>query len=264
LFMRSMGLNSFCATFLFLALIPQLLLSGQVADSSATKEGGTGKKIITSLVAPTLLIGAGIATMNDRGWYSSQDAYECIQKNYPDFHSQIDDYLLFIPALGVYGLNAAGYKGKNQFADRTIMYLVSITLAAGTTGIIKRSTNVLRPDGSDYHSFPSSHTTLAFVSATFLHEEYKSRTPWIGITGYTIATISGVLRMLNNEHWMSDVLVGAGIGILSTKAVYLLYPLVKEFIGSRGSNASRNELSNLSLIPYASPRHFGIFLRYNL
>ncbi len=63
--MRSRGLNSFCATLLFLAIIPQLLLSGQVADSSATKEGGTGKKIVTLLVVPTLLIGAGIATMND-------------------------------------------------------------------------------------------------------------------------------------------------------------------------------------------------------
>ena len=264
MFMRSRGLNSFCATFLFLAIIPQLLLSGQVADSSAAEGAGTGKRIVTSLVAPTLLIGAGIATMNDRGWYSSQDAYECIQKNYPDFHTEIDDYLLFIPALTVYGLNAAGFKGKNQFVDRTVIYLVSVTLAAVTTGIIKRSTNVLRPDGSDYRSFPSSHTTLAFVSATFLHEEYKERSPWIGVAGYTIATVSGALRMLNNKHWMSDVLVGAGIGILSTKAIYFLYPLVKDHIGSRRNNTSSDELGNLSLIPYASPRHFGILLKYNL
>ncbi len=255
MFMRSRGLSSISAAFLFLAIIQPLLLSGQVADSSATESGGTGLKIVKSLVAPSLLIGAGIATMGDRGWYSSQDAYNCIQKNYPAFHSEMDDYLLFIPLAGVYGLNAAGVKGKNQFVDRTAMYLVSLALAAGTVAIIKGSTNILRPDGSDYLSFPSRHTTFAFVSAAFLHEEFKERSPWFGVAGYTIATVTGVLRMLNNAHWMSDVLVGAGIGILSTKAIYFLYPLV---------NKGNKELSNLSLIPYAAPRHIGIYLTYNL
>ncbi|MCK4990709.1 MAG: phosphatase PAP2 family protein [Bacteroidales bacterium] len=166
--------------------------------------------------------------MNDRGWYSSYDAYECIQKNYPDFHTNLDDYLILVPAAAVYGLNWAGVKGKHNFVDRSVLYLVSLSLAGLSTGIIKGVTDIQRPDGSDFRSFPSSHTALAFVSATFLHEEYKDQSIWYGIAGYSIATASGVLRMLNNKHWMSDVLVGAGLGILTTKIMYWIYPLVTD------------------------------------
>jgi len=233
-------------------------LSAQIVDSSDISKEKPCKTVLNTLLAPTILIGTGIATMNDRGWYSSQDAYECIQENRPDFHTNLDDYLVLLPAVGVYGLNWAGVKGKNNFLDRSLIYLVSVSLAGVTTGIIKRSTDVLRPDGSDYLSFPSSHTALAFASATFLHEEYKDLSIWYGIAGYTIATASGVLRMLNNKHWMSDVLVGAGIGILTTKVTYLLYPLVKDCL-----NRDRHkEASNLSLVPYVAANHYGIHLQY--
>jgi membrane-associated phospholipid phosphatase len=33
--------------------------------------------------------------------------------------------------------------------------------------------------------------------------------------------------MYNNKHWFSDVVAGAGIGILSTKFSYLIYPQLK-------------------------------------
>jgi len=134
-------------------------------------------------------------------------------------------------------------------------------MAAATTNILKRNTGILRPDGSDYRSFPSSHTAIAFVSATFLHEEYKDRSVWYGVAGYSIATVSGVLRMMNNKHWMSDVLVGAGIGILTTKAVYLLYPVVKESLVRKSGN-KRN--SSLTLAPYISRDHYGIYLQYHI
>ena len=234
-------------------------LSAQVVDSSDISKEKPCRTVLNTLLAPTLLIGTGIATMNDHGWYSSQDAYECIQENYPDFHTKLDNYLVALPAIGVYGLNWAGVKGKNNFLDRSLIYLVSFSLAGITTGIIKRSTDVLRPDGSDYLSFPSTHTALAFASATFLHEEYKDKSIWYGVVGYSIATASGVLRMLNNKHWMSDVLVGAGIGILTTKVTYLLYPLVKDCIGNR---RRQNGVSNLSLVPYVAANHYGIHLQY--
>ena len=37
-----------------------------------------------------------------------------------------------------------------------------------------------------------------------------------------MATITGVTRQLNNKHWLSDIMVGAGIGILSTEFGYFL------------------------------------------
>jgi membrane-associated phospholipid phosphatase len=236
-------------------------LSAQLADSSYISKEKPCKTVLNTLLAPTILIGTGIATMYDRGWYSSQDAHECIQEHNPDFHTKVDNYLVALPAIGVYGLNWAGVKGKNNFLDRSLIYLVSVSLAGITSGIIKRSTDVLRPDDSDYLSFPSSHTALAFASATFLHEEYKDQSVWYGVAGYSVATASGVLRMLNNKHWMSDVLVGAGIGILATKVTYLLYPLVKDCLGSRDKY---KEASNLSLVPYVAANHYGIHLKYQI
>ncbi len=42
--------------------------------------------------------------------------------------------------------------------------------------------------------------------------------------------LTGGLRLLNNRHWFSDVIVGAGLGMLVTEAVYAIYPYLKEKI----------------------------------
>ena len=47
--------------------------------------------------------------------------------------------------------------------------------------------------------------------------------PWIGVAGYAMATSTGLLRMYNNRHWITDVVAGAGIGIASTTLSYLTY-----------------------------------------
>lgn len=83
-----------------------------------------------------------------------------------------------------------------------------------------------RPDGSSRTSFPSGHTATAFMTATMLRHEYGHLSPWIGIGGYTVATGTGLMRMANNKHWLSDVLTGAGIGILSTEVGYYLGDLL--------------------------------------
>ena len=64
------------------------------------------------------------------------------------------------------------------------------------------------------------------MTATMLHKEYGHRSPWYSIGGYTLATLTGVTRQLNNRHWMSDVMVGAGIGILATEFGYFLADLI--------------------------------------
>ena len=73
------------------------------------------------------------------------------------------------------------------------------------------------------------------MTAAMLDREYGVRSPWFGIGGYAAATLVAVTRQLNNRHWMSDVLVGAGIGVLSTEAAYLLADLI---FRERGSAAT--------------------------
>lgn len=64
---------------------------------------------------------------------------------------------------------------------------------------------------SGYDSFPSGHTSAAFSVATVLGHRYP-KYRWLY---YTLAGAVGVARVLHNDHFPSDVLVGAGVGILS-------------------------------------------------
>ena len=138
--------------------------------------------------------------------------------------TKIDNYTQYLPIATVYALNVAGYKGKNNLRDATMILLTSkIISTVGAQGV-KKITKRLRPDSSARSSFPSGHTTESFANATFLFEEYKHKNIWIGIAGYAVAAASGYLRIYNNKHWLSDVVAGAGLGIASTEFAYWLYP----------------------------------------
>ena len=80
-------------------------------------------------------------------------------------------------------------------------------------------------------------TAKAFISAEFLRQEYKDVSPWIGVAGYAVAAGTGFLRMYNNRHWLNDVIAGAGVGIISTRVSYWLYPKLKNtFLNGQKSN----------------------------
>ena len=51
--------------------------------------------------------------------------------------------------------------------------------------------------------------------------EYGHKSIWYSIGAYTVATAVGGMRVMNNRHWLSDVLTGAGIGIVGTNLAYL-------------------------------------------
>ena len=108
--------------------------------------------------------------------------------------------------------------------------------------LIKNNTSVRRPSGRSVSSFPSGHTALSFMAAEFLHQEYGHVSPWYSIAGYTVATATGFLRIYNDKHWFSDVLAGAGIGILSTKIGYWLYPFIKNVIFNNNIKESQVHL----------------------
>ena len=136
----------------------------------------------------------------------------------------------------VYGLNLVGVSGKNVFIDRTAL----LGLSGGILGIselaLKHATHRLRPNGTDYYSFPSGHTGAAFLGAEFLAQEYSEKSPIYTIIGYTAAVTTGIFRMYNRDHWFSDVVAGAGFGVLSTKAAYLIYPYLRNALTHKDKN----------------------------
>ena len=144
------------------------------------------------------------------------------------FHA--DDYLVWAPAVAVYGLDAAGIKGAHGMIDKSILYIASFMVAHVSAGVLKRNSRQVRPDGSDLYSFPSGHTAAAFVSAEFLRQEYAGVSSWYGAGGYATAAATGLLRIYNNKHWLSNTLAGAGIGMASVKLVYWVYPLLRKIV----------------------------------
>ena len=123
------------------------------------------------------------------------------------------------------GMKIAGVKGKNSWGKMLTADAFTVGLVLATTRGLKPIVKERRPDGSNNESFPSGHTATAFMAATMLHKEYGHISPWISFGGYTVATATGVMRMMNNRHWMSDVIAGAGFGIVCTEFGYWLADL---------------------------------------
>lgn len=166
---------------------------------------------------------AGWIVKSEKNGFKQQTKHSLVT----NFKSGVDDYLQFLGPVATVGLKLSGYEGRSDwprlFASAAMSYGIMAALVNG----IKYTAKEMRPDGTSANSWPSGHTATAFVGATMLHKEYGlTRSPWFSVLGYGTATATGVMRVLNNRHWISDVLSGAGIGILSGELAYALSDLM--------------------------------------
>lgn len=219
--------------FSWVFLLATLITRGQgmaaMADSSKTEIiAGTDTVFkpllrpfyIRQVYAPAALITTGIVSTT---LFTAQLKYKIVTERneyLSNFHTNIDDYLQYAPIPIAYGLDALGIKSRNDMLNRSLILLKGEALMLISVNILKYTTKELRPDEANMYSFPSGHTAQAFAAATFLSEEYKHRYPWMPYAAYGVAGVTGLLRMANNRHFIGDVLMGAGLGILSMKVAY--------------------------------------------
>lgn len=204
---------------------------------------------------------AGIIAKSEKVSFrqNTQDQEHARTRLLTNFHSEIDNYSQFAPAIVAAGLNFAGVQGRSDTWRFLASSAMSYAIMAGIVNPIKYTAKEMRPDGSTRNSWPSGHTATAFVSATILHKEYGlTRSPWYSVAGYAVATATGVMRVLNNRHWVSDVLSGAGIGIFSTELAYGLSDII-----FKGSHLKRNDLSSTASI-IENPSFFSISMGIGL
>ncbi|GGE90560.1 PAP2 superfamily protein [Chishuiella changwenlii] len=223
-------------------------------DSIVVNQENNYKLNYKHLIAPTVLIGFGIVGLESDGLKQLNLSTRNEINEHQPKHISLDNYTQFAPALMVYGLNAFGVKGKHNFRDRTIIYTTSQLISAAFVVPLKHLTNEERPDKSNRLSFPSGHTAIAFSSAQFMFREYRDTNFWLSISGYSFAVFTGIYRMVNDKHWINDVVAGAGCGILSTELAYFLYPKIN------GLLLRKEKKSTTMIAPFYQNKSFGIGL----
>ena len=239
---------------LFLLIFIPLILFGQNEKNDTIHKRQNIKLNYKSVIIPSVFIAYGLIGIdNDALKRFNYDIQEGLNGRI-DNNLKIDNVSQFVPSLSVYGLNAIGIKGKNNFKDRTIILGTASLIMGSTATTMKKLTTIERPDSSNKLSFPSGSTAIAFMGAEFLYQEYKEVSIWYGISGYLVATGTGFLRLHNNKHWFTDVVTGAGIGILSTKIAYWIHPLVKKTLFK-----DKKEINGL-VMPFHNGKEYGLSL----
>ena len=107
-------------------------------------------------------------------------------------------------ALGVIWL-AWKDKNKNFLLKVGLAFVIATVIETGLNFLVGRA----RPLETGFDSFPSGHTTRAFVLVPFLHHGPK----WIMITGYVVAALVGISRLVLGLHWASDAIAGVVLGL---------------------------------------------------
>lgn len=192
---------------------------------------------ITRFIVPTLCLAYGTAARFNESPIRCFDKHIAGQVNkHIDRHYGIDNSLQIIPAAVAWGLDfVPGVEARHNFRDRTLILATSYSLMFALVYTTKGLTGVERPrQWGEYNAFPSGHTAVAFTGAHILYKEYRDYSPWIGIGGYAVAAVVGALRVINNAHWVSDVITGAGVGILSAEVGYLMLPVWHRLLGING------------------------------
>ena len=188
--------------------------------SSPAKAPFFKSKLFRAVAIPAVLITYGaITAQGDAG--INHSSREFVRKQFRPVSTGFDNTLIIVPYFELAAVAIAGVESRNDRINTLLIIAKGEAIMLASTFAVKYLAHETRPDGSDNLSFPSGHTAQAFLAASIVHTEFRDKSQWYGIGAYTIATSVAALRMINDKHWQSDVVAGAGFGILSAHMAYL-------------------------------------------
>ncbi|UOQ99622.1 phosphatase PAP2 family protein [Hymenobacter sp. 5317J-9] len=177
-------------------------------------------KLVKAVAIPAVMITYGaITAQGDAG--INHDARTFVRKQFRPVSTGFDNTLIIAPYFELAAVAIAGVESRNDRINTLLIIAKGEAIMLASTFAVKYLAKETRPDGSDNLSFPSGHTAQAFLAASIVHTEFRDKSQWYGVGAYTIATSVAALRMINDKHWQSDVVAGAGFGILSAHLAYL-------------------------------------------
>lgn len=214
---------------LFLPVLILLLPHVSTAQRSDSLTCGYNHRISWGQIAAPALLTTGGSIISASQWLHNQIDESIHTWSQQDGHPrfEVENYLQYAPIASVVALKAFGFESRHNWRDILNLGGGAAILCTALSNGLKYTFDVERPYPGVFNSFPSGHTMTAFFGAEMLRREYGEEYPGIAIAGYTVATGVGILRIYNNRHWPSDVLAGAGIGILCTSIMYWIAPYLR-------------------------------------
>jgi membrane-associated phospholipid phosphatase len=223
----------------------------EITLAEATVSGLVSAGILTAALLPPALLGSsGTAARWQGGLLFDDGVRRGLMLDAVGARETAADYsdafligLFAAPVLDAV-LSAWIANGDLELAGRLMLIdLQAHALAQGLTALFKHTvlrerpmTRGCREDpqramddprcGGDHHAEPASffsgHTSAAFTSAALIclhHTELgllgREGAAAMCATGMALASTVGVLRILADRHYATDVIVGAGVGVLS-------------------------------------------------
>ena len=208
---------------LFIILNISNIISGQTASSDYMIDGFqniVNYKDSRNIIVAGLLI-SRLGYNYDHYLQNKNESNNIMPKQlarFGDYWGITNQFILWNSISGIYR------KEQRRYAMNS--FLVNGIVTYGIKFATKRS----RPDRSNKRSFPSGHTSNSFLGATVIQNIYGAD---IGIPAYLLASITGLSRINDNKHYLSDVIFGAALGIGIGTAFNHLYE--KEIIKIHGS-----------------------------
>jgi len=183
-----------------------------------------------------LVVGAtgSLMLLDQRIKKFSQDNQSTVATKFAAVGNDLGNGVYTLPAVGAFYLY--GYLGDDHKARKTaLLALESFALSGILTSGLKVLAERHRPNTGDLPttwdgphlslknvSFSSGHTASAFSIATVFADQYQDHA-WVPPLAYGLATLTGLSRIYSNEHWSSDVFVGAALGYFMSKAILKLH-----------------------------------------
>ena len=219
-----------------LKAIAVLLLSLSATNALCAGAQGAGavsesrdSVTLKSFIAPAALLGGGSAIKIFA--HDSFDAAvrETVQGIRPEGRAiAADEYLRFLPfAMGAALAFAVPDAGWGRRGELLLQTGTALVCTAALTKGLKLIVDSPRPDASDSNSFPSGHCALAFAGAELVRIQHGWA--WGSAADVCAIAVAG-MRLYNDAHWFSDVLAGAGTGILCAQLSRLILPLEKRLL----------------------------------
>lgn len=197
---------------------------------------------------PLLTLGIGAALSA-----AVHPADNAVERHLPKFGA-VDEALDFGSAAGdgwvqwttagvVYGTGIV--LKKPRVADVGTRLVEAQAISGVFTQLVKYGFDRTRPDGGSL-SYPSGHTSSSFTTADILAQQYGWK---IGALAYGAATCVSISRLAEHQHYLSDVVFGAAIGIAAARATGQ---------GHRGD--SRTVVRGFTILPIATPGGAAVLL----